>query len=513
MTLPVPVTSILFDDAHVGGLVEQEPAFFADLNLDQVIDAITAGREEYDLRPFFYTPLYRVEAITYRHDVLRDLQGTALLGCVESFAAKMRARRTSLARAAELRHPYQRERWFLDAAELYGDAVTTLSRDLASIDLSSRAGTAIRDHLAAYVSSEAFISLLADTTGLKEQLAAVRYRLQIFGSSVRVSRAEPEPDYGAEVASTFERFRQGAVKDYRVDFREPVHMNHVETGVLDRVALLYPETFAALDAFCERHRDHLDDTIAAFDREVQFYLAHLEHSARLRDAGLPFCFPQVSDRSVEVSARGTFDVALADKLVSERSPVVGNDFHLTDPERVIVVSGPNQGGKTTFARTFGQLHHLARLGCLVPGAEARLFLCDRLFTHFEREENLSDLSGKLQDDLLRIREILERATGDSVVVMNETFTSTTLEDAAFLGARVLEELIERGALCVYVTFVDELASLDETVVSMVSTVEEADKAVRTFKIARRPADGLAYAVAIAEKYGLTYESLRARMAS
>jgi DNA mismatch repair protein MutS len=330
---------------------------------------------------------------------------------------------------------------------------------------------------------------------------------------VRVSKYEQQTDYSADVEQTFAKFRQGPGKDYRARFHDWPDMNHVEAQILDLVGQLYSDTFSNLDQFCDGHRDYVDLTIASFDREVQFYVAYLEYVETFKPAGLRFCYPGVSDQSKEVSASDTFDLALANRLVREHTPVVSNDFYLHDPERIFAVTGPNQGGKTTFARTFGQLHHLASIGCPVPGTEAKLFLFDRLFTHFEKEEDLTSLSGKLQDDLIRVHGILEQATPNSIIILNEIFTSTALKDALFLGTKVLEKIIHLDLLCVYVTFVDELTSLGTTTVSMVSTVVPDKPEVRTYKIVRRSADELSYTASLAEKYGLTYDRLKRRIAS
>ena len=384
--------------------------------------------------------------------------------------------------------------------------------ELAALDVASHGLQSFRLYLAAYAESDRFRSLTAETQALEEALAAVRYSVQINGARVKVAKYEDEPDYSAQVEETFARFKQGAVKSYLVELRDWADLNHVEGRILDLVARLHPEVFRPLDEYCARHGDFLDGTIARFDREVEFYVAYLEFIERFRRAGLPFCYPHVSVRSKEMSAEETFDLALANKLVPEGGKVVCNDFHLEGPERIFVVTGPNNGGKTTFARTFGQLHHLAGLGLLVPGASARLFLPDRLFTHFEKEEDIETLRGKLDDELVRVHEILEQATSNSVVVMNESFGSTTLNDALFIGTEIVRRILDLGPLGVYVTFVDELASLSEGTVSMVSTVVPENPAVRTYKILRKPADGLAYAWAIAEKYRLTYERLKERVA-
>ena len=511
----MPSPSVLYDGSrplvHTGDL--KVPASFADLNLERVVDAIVAGRHDHDLAPFFYASLDDVATVAYRQAAFRDLDGTPLLGQIRSFAEGMRSVRDHLAEAAKSGYAHQRERWLLDAAGIYCRAVSRLAHDLARADIRSRAFQEIRAYLSRYAASDEFTALARDAEDAAEAIGGITYCVLIKGNRVQVSRYDEQEDFSAQVAQTFERFAEGEAREHCTKLPGGHGMDQIEAHILALVAQLNPIPFARLHEFSDGHPDFVDGTIAVFDREVDFYVAYLDFVETFRTAGLPFCYPEVSDRSKEERVRQSYDLALAHQLLGEDAGVVCNDFELHGPERILVVTGPNQGGKTTFARMFGQVHHLASIGCPVPGAEAKLLLFDRLFTHFEKEEDLNTLAGKLQDDLIRIHEILEQASPRSVIVLNEIFTSTTLHDAVFLGTKVLERIIELDLLCVCVTFVDEWASLDEKTVSMVSTVEPDNPAVRTFEVSRRPANGLSYTAALVEKYGLTYQRLKERVGS
>ena len=493
--------------------MSEPPAYFTDLNLDQIVASITVGKQEYNLAPFFYETLKSRQEIEYRQEVMRDLENDALYGAVMKFANAMRLMREHLAQAGKLHYKYQKEAWLLDAVGLYSQGVDGLLSDFRAATPASSGLVAFFTFLEGYALSPVFQELLSQIATLKAKLASIRYSLLIGDGVITVSNYHDEPDYGVEIQADFEKFKQCVASDHIFKFGGFEQLNHIEAGVLDRVARLNPEIFAELDDFSARSSSFFDRTILRFDREVQFYVAYISHMRHFANAGLTFCYPRVSAETKEVHVTDGYDLALAKILVDQKLPVVTNDFLLNGRERIIIVSGPNQGGKTTFARTFGLLHHLAAIGCPVPGTYAQLFLFDRMFTHFEKEEDVHNLRGKLHDDLYRLHRTLAEATSGSILILNEVFNSTSLKDAIFLSTRILTKIIALDALCVCVTFIDELAALSKTSVSMGSTVKPDNVAERTFKIVRRPPDGLAHAISVAEKYGLTYEQLRERLPS
>jgi len=286
----------------------EAPAFFVDLNLDQIIDTITAGKQAYNLKPFFYTSLNDIDAIKYRHEIFQDLENKTLFEGIKSFALKMIIMRRYLAMIDKLDYKYHKEGWFLEAVEIYCDAVNCLVHDLTLVDLKSRGLLAFRKYLTNYAKSDRFTSLFAETKKLKTDLSTVKYCVLIKGNNVKVRKYESEIDYSPEVEKTFEKFKQGAVKDYKVKLSIGSGMNHVEAKILDLVAKLYPDIFFNLNSYCAQDANYLDETIGVFDGEIQFYVVYLEYIAKIKRAGLNFCYPQISNESNEVYNYEGFDL-------------------------------------------------------------------------------------------------------------------------------------------------------------------------------------------------------------
>ena len=148
----------------------------------------------------------------------------------------------------------------------------------------------------------------------------------IRGSGFTVRKYEGETDYSAEVEETFAKFKQGAVNDYKVKFSTNLDMNHIEAKIVEFVAKLHPELFAAWTHFCTENR-------ISWTRPSRFSTVRsnsmspiLNITAPLKRARLPFCYPLVSETSKEVYDRDDFDIALAQKLVGKTPPSYAMTF-------------------------------------------------------------------------------------------------------------------------------------------------------------------------------------------
>jgi len=487
-----------------------------DLNLDRILESVLAGLAEYGLEGHLRTPLPSVEAVRYRHAVLRDLQDPGLRSAVRDFTGELHRVRGALQRSERARHPLQRSLVFLEAARLYADTVTGFATALSQTAHRSDGFAGLAAHVAGLASAPAFASLDTEADAVTERLAGATFRLQLRQSRVTVSRPiEDEGVHAVELAAVFGAFvgEARSTVPWLPDERDD--SDPLELAIAERAAQLHPDAFAALDRFCAAHRALIHPDLDAAARELRFYLGVLDWSDRLTAAGLPVCLPEVTEATEDdagVRLDDAYDAALALARAWDHRDIVGNDAELGGGERVIVVTGPNQGGKTTFARAVGQVLHLASVGLPVPARAARVPLVDRVVSNFARGEDLHDQRGALERDVVRCEAVLRRTTPRSIVILNEVFTSTTVADALLLSRRVLDRVLGRGCLCVWVTFLDELAALGPAVVSYVSQVDPDDPAVRTFEVTRCPSGGPTYAELLARAHGLDADAIRRRLA-
>lgn len=498
------------DDALLENV--EEPAYFHDLNLDQIMRHIIAGRDSYRLTSYFYHLPTTVDETTYRQQVMADIERPSTRTLLVHFSTEMESTRNYFAQEQKAYFPRQKQALRLHGLVSYCNAVHQLAANLLLEPFQSAGLKATADYLTDYAASSTFTDLASNSQALEHQLSSIEYDLFIKGASVMVKHRGDEPNYRDEVVASFARFRPDTTDKSSTKDALANDMNHVEARILDLVARLNPEPFKALDAHCRRYgQDAMDTGVRQFDREIQFYLAYADFMRDLKEAGLSFCYPTLSCNPHTIRANDTFDLALAAQCVTNHQPIPQvNDFTLINPERMILVSGPNQGGKTTFARAIGQLHYLARLGLPVPGTSADVLMCDNIYTHFEHEE-AAEQSGTLANELARLKVTLDSASNQSVIILNEVFASTTLQDALFLGKKILEELISKNILTVVVTFITEWLELSPTIVSYGPTVSPDKPMVRTYRIVRRVPDGRSYAQTIQDKYNLSHDRIMERV--
>ena len=259
-----------------------------------------------------------------------------------------------------------------------------------------------------------------------------------------------------------------------------------------------------------------------------FYLGAVRFIRRFQTLGLPMCRPQIAaaeERICEV--KDSYNVHLLlkhmDAEETKETAIVRNDLHLGPDGHILILTGPNSGGKTTYMQGAGVIHILAQLGCYVPGEQAIISPLDHLFTHFPIEEKAELDTGRLGEEAMRLGKIFERVTRHSLVLLNETLSSTSFSESLYLAQDLIRILRRVGARAIFATHLHELANkvdeLNESVpgaskiVSIVSSPVESEEQAnedgvkRTYRLEVRPPLGQSYAREIAARYGISYEQL------
>jgi DNA mismatch repair ATPase MutS len=200
--------------------------------------------------------------------------------------------------------------------------------------------------------------------------------------------------------------------------------------------------------------DHILSFFKMLRIELAFYIGCLNLQEQLAQQGESLSFPvPVAPAERRHSFSGLYDVCLA---LSMKQKIVGNTGS-ADGKHLAIITGANQGGKSTFLRSIGLAQLMMQCGMLVPAESFCANVCDGLFTHYKREEDAAMNSGKLDEELNRMSGIVDHLTPNPLVLFNESFAATNEREGSEIARQIISALIEKRIKVFYVTHLYDFA--------------------------------------------------------
>lgn len=478
--LPAAVAPSAASDAddsgdHVGA--GQRTARLHDLGLTDVIAAMAAGDELVAevARDELLTGCTDPTTITARQQAVADaLAHPQVVRSLYALATEAIVHERSVY-AGLVGRPTSSLQRSLDVLDLLLDVLRRL-RQLADGDGSAMTSAAFAGLMASLrdlLDDEVLAAIADHLDGLRmDDGVVVGVRLGATGRGARHELREP-PRRSSGLRRLLPSGRSTAA--IRIDDRDDAAANAVaelrEQAVTEVAAVLETATADLLALFQDLRR------------HTAFYLGALTLDDRLGAIGVPRCTPEVgtAEHGPQLSAAGLVDVGLA---LRTGSGVVGNDVD-ADDHPLVLVTGANQGGKSTFLRSVGLAQVMLQAGLFVAADAFRSTLVGEVFTHVERDEDRELRSGRLDAELEELSAIVDRLRPGDLLLCNESFGSTNEREGSLLAEQVVCALIDAGVRVVFVTHLHELArSLhrDHAATTRFLRAERRDDGRRTFRL-------------------------------
>lgn len=238
--------------------------------------------------------------------------------------------------------------------------------------------------------------------------------------------------------------------------------------------------------FFQDFTDRLSDYFETFRYQIAFYLGCQHLYARFSELSIPLCFPTIPESPQNIIAfEGLYDLSLS---VMIRQQPVGNKIH-KENIKLFIISGANQGGKSTFLRSFATAQVMMHAGIFVPALSYHCSLCGSIFTHFTRREDAAMNSGRLDEELERMHAILEHVKPNDMVFLNESFSSTTEKEGSVIAFDIAKAFYESNIKLFTVTHLHEFTQRVFEVnpeYAVFYSAQRKEDGTRTFKMIEMP---------------------------
>jgi DNA mismatch repair ATPase MutS len=253
--------------------------------------------------------------------------------------------------------------------------------------------------------------------------------------------------------------------------------------------------------------------------EFEFLVRGTQMLNRLKEKGCSLTLPDIRPMEERAfSAIGLYNPCVALKIDYD---IVANDVCFDENAAIYVLTGPNRGGKSVITCAVGLAQVMLQLGMYIPAEHATISPVDGIYTHFPTGAEDTIDKGRLGEECARLGEIFDCVTPNSLVLLDESLSSTGSYEASYIAAEVISGFAHIGCRCLFSTHLHELASEIENlnrkslasggvaIDTLVAGMEEEGK--RSFRIIRAKPDGKSYARDIASSYGLTYDKILERL--
>ncbi len=252
---------------------------------------------------------------------------------------------------------------------------------------------------------------------------------------------------------------------------------------------------AGLAHIIKMYQNFIKELTAFFENlhfQLAYYIGCANLKIRLDQMHIHTCLPKISNRDLNLFRfRGLYDLSMA---IYTRSKPVSNDLDTQDLD-LFIITGANQGGKSTYLRSIGIAQIMLQCGMFVPADYYCNRIYDGLFTHFTRREDTVMNSGKLDEELNRMSRILNEVTSNSLVLLNESFATTTEREGSQIASDVVNALYENGTMIIMVTHLFEFTKAmyaRKPERAMFLSAERLPDGIRTFKILEKEPERTSY---------------------